>query len=267
MLDATLTRLAAERIRLELTDRQDLLTDQVRTISAEMSARGALRSGMTSTKLSAAIRQEAVIRAQLVWQIVARVISTQLLALDPAIAAEIKTFIEEQLRMNCSDFDVQLDNVANLLGRAPQAADTFLGPALARIYSEVDISLLSARTQQQATGTTTVNIYQPYGIVQTGAQSTATFSATNDNKTVVLNALREVQKVLATASDISDVDRREAIELVQDTTTELDKPTPNTLRIRSALSTLATTVQTMGSAAGAYQLLKGAAALLGVHLP
>lgn len=267
MLDDTLKRLAAERIHLELGDRQDLLTDHIRSINAEMAARGALRSGMTFTRISSAIRQEAVIRAQLVWQIVARLISTQLLALDPLIAVEIKAFIDDQLRLNCPDLDVQLISVAHLLGRTPQETADFLGPALARIHSEVDISLLSARTQQQATGSTTINIYQPYGIVQTGAQSTATFSMTQDSKEIALSALRELQKALESATDISDTDRREAIELAQDTSTELAKPTPNTLRIRSGLSALATTVQTMGSAAGAYQLLKGAAALFGVHLP
>ena len=48
---------------------------------------------------------------------------------------------------------------------------------------------------------------------------------------------------------------------------ELAKPSPNALRVRSALTGIATTIQTLGSAAAAYALVKGALSLLGVHIP
>ena len=56
-------------------------------------------------------------------------------------------------------------------------------------------------------------------------------------------------------------------EVIVDARSELAKPQPNALRMRGALTGIATTIQTLGAAAPAYVLLKGALALLGVHLP
>ena len=42
---------------------------------------------------------------------------------------------------------------------------------------------------------------------------------------------------------------------------------PNLARLRGSLMAIATTVQALGSAAPAYQLLKATAALVGVTLP
>lgn len=266
-LDAQVRDLAANRIRIELQERQHFFSAQVEAIYGEMNERGVLRSGMTIAAVTEAVRNEAAVRAQLAWQIVARVLFSIQLPLDPALAAALKAFVDEQSRQCSPDLETQLQKAASLMGRPPQAVDALWSPALAKVHSEIDIALAAARTEQEATGSTVINIYQRYGIIQTGPHSTATFTASASERTAITNALDAVHSAVVKGADVAEHERREALELIDDAKAEIAKPTPNGLRLKSALSGIATTVQTMGSAAAAYQLLKGAAAIAGVHLP
>ena len=63
----------------------------------------------------------------------------------------------------------------------------------------------------------------------------------------------------------ADVDS--VVEVIKDAKIEVALEKPNLARLRGSLMAIATTVQALGSAAPAYQLLKAAAALVGVTLP
>jgi hypothetical protein len=69
------------------------------------------------------------------------------------------------------------------------------------------------------------------------------------------------------AASLRPDERDQALELVSDVKRELQRDQPNRLRIRGAFQGLATVIQTLAAAPQAYQLLKGAAALLGLQLP
>ena len=80
-------------------------------------------------------------------------------------------------------------------------------------------------------------------------------------------ALKAIEQALEQAASLSAIERRQSLELVSDVKNELQREEPNRFRIRGALEGLATTIQTISAAPQAYQLLKGAAALLGLQLP
>lgn len=140
---------------------------------------------------------------------------------------------------------------------------------MARVASEIDFAVAQAGvgTDSATASISPVTIYQSYGIVQTGAGSLATMTVAlgAEERRVIEGALDAVERVIDAAGDTREL--RATVELVRDVRQEMERPEPNSLRIRGALQGIATTVQTMGSAAGAYQLLKGAAALFGLTLP
>ena len=55
--------------------------------------------------------------------------------------------------------------------------------------------------------------------------------------------------------------------MLDDVKNELQRNEPNQFRIRGAIEVLANVVQTVVATPQVYQLLKGAAALLGLQLP
>lgn len=112
------------------------------------------------------------------------------------------------------------------------------------------------------------NFYATVGSVQTGSNATAnvvqTFAGIEKDK--LIDALRELQNELVSAQ-MAESDRTDITELATETIGELERATPNKLKLTSALSAIGTAVQTCAAAPQAYQLLKSAAAPFGIHLP
>lgn len=260
-------QIAANRIQIELEERRDLFANQVQSIYEHMSARGALHSGMTVLQVRDAIRQEAQVRLFLAWGILSRVLVGEALPVDASLVAESKALIRDAFESTCSDLRSQYDRLTTFgLGTLEPFENLFLA-GVRKIESEIDIALRGV-TAHQSSGATTVNIYQPYGIVQTGAGSTATFSASiTENRQVLVKALSEVEKAIETTQELATDQKLEAQDLIRETRAELEGKKPNSLRVRAALGALGSVVQTLGSAAPAYNLLKSAAALFGVPLP
>ena len=102
-----------------------------------------------------------------------------------------------------------------------------------------------------------------------GSHSTATLHVglDADERRTLGRALEAVREVLESSSAVDPNERSQALEIVTETMAELETEEPNRLKVRSAISGLATTVRTMAASPQAYELLKGAAALLGLQLP
>ena len=111
------------------------------------------------------------------------------------------------------------------------------------------------------------SFYAPIGVVQTGAGATASVQQTlgATDREIILHALQAVEQAIAPATALAPTDRTQITDVVVELRDELTRPQPNLLRLRSGLVDIATPIQTLGAAA--YQLVKGALALLGVRLP
>jgi hypothetical protein len=132
------------------------------------------------------------------------------------------------------------------------------------------ISLLTvSRQHSPVSASTTVNIYQPYGIVQTGSGSVANFTQQFDDtvRQQLAHALDAMEQTIEETHELSSTDRAQIREVVREIRAEVSESSPNVPRLQGLLIAAATTIQTLGSAASAYALLKAAAALIGVHLP
>jgi hypothetical protein len=139
--------------------------------------------------------------------------------------------------------------------------------AVEQVAAEIDFAILEAtKTQPADAQSATFNIYAPVGFVQTGPGATASVqqNIAAPDREAILRALQAVEQAVA---GLAPTERTQITEEAGELKKELAKPQPNFLRLRSGLLGIATTIQTLGSAAAAYQLVKGALALLGAHLP
>ncbi len=106
------------------------------------------------------------------------------------------------------------------------------------------------------------------GVAQTGAYSVAHVQQSFDSGQ--LPALKKaLEAILAevTKADLPAETLEDAQGLIESAIAEVDKPKPNKLSLHSLLNGVATTVQTLGSSSGAYQLLKTALTPFGIVLP
>jgi hypothetical protein len=256
---------------VEFRGRKQAFGAEVGRIKADMAQRGMLQSGWTVSALIQAVRQEYEIRARLTWQVLSRVLVGQPVQIDQTVSGDISAWINIWLTEECDDLELEHSFIVEKLGfGSPEALSQLRGDALDNVGSEIEISLFQAKRTQEETGSATVvNIYQPYGIVQTGTGSVANWSqdVQPDQRDALRRALDAVQKAASEAHALSPGERIQLLEVVTDTREEVQKEVPNMIKVRGAVSTLGATVQTLGSATAAYQLLKGAATLIGVNLP
>lgn len=264
-------RIAENRVAIELKDREPVLRKGVLAIKDEFTKRNALGHGRLPFAMVDVIARECDIRAMLVWGVLSRVLGTQSIRIGPRLGPHLKGLVEEWFEKYSDDLKTAYEystKSKNTPSSIP-ALETLKANALAKVRSEIDIQLMAAERTQQTTGQSTVNIYQPFGIIQTGAGATASFSITHDaNAMEALNkALDAVQDALAQTHELARAEQAQVSELVAEVKAELQKPAPNGLRVRSALSGIGMAIQTLGSMAAAYNLLKGAAILVGTVIP
>jgi len=177
MIASELREMAANRIKIEMRERKESFASVIGRITGEWNARHVLHSSGAQGAIAHAIAGEYQVRAAIIWQVLGRVIGTQgrVLLLDPSFHADLKNVVVTELDEHCTDLQKHYQDAENLM---PASRMRPLAPsrqhAIDKIASEIDLSLLAARAAaQQGDGATTINVYQSYSIVQTGAESSA----------------------------------------------------------------------------------------------
>lgn len=270
MIDEEVLSVVRNRVALDMEDRRSTLGREIGSVKERASMHGALMSSGTQRLIMEAIGNELRVRASMIWHVFARALEAKGVALSTEIGGDIKTTLASMLAEHSEDLSQQREDAQNLMrgSRTLTSIEDLTRAAKDRVNSEIDFAVLkqSSRTDE---GAAKVNVYQGYGIVQTGAGSTAsmTVSIGTEERREIELALTAVEESLQRLGGEGESERAQAVELISDVRGELERDEPNGLRIRGALQGLATTVQSIAAAPEAYQLLKGAAALIGLQLP
>ncbi len=233
---------------------------------------GSVHSSRFRVVTKGLVQREYRLRAQLAWQAWEGALATQravpLADLRDTLVAEV----ERCLEVDSQDVPAvyfEAIHLSNSSGLDPhQELQQLRSEARERAASLIDYAILAATAQQPADAKeVTFHFHGPVGAVQTGPAATASvvqhFGPTE--RAAVLDALAAVESEALAA--LPDADRAQVVEVMADVRAEAKKDRPNALRLRGGLSAIATTIQTLGAAPAVYGLLKGAAALLGMHLP
>jgi hypothetical protein len=272
MLSADVTDLARRRVAIEFRERQGMLEDEIHRIRGEMAARGTLTSGLTVNRIHKVLAHEYNIRASVAWQVLARALSARGDVIDAGCAEGLKAEVRFHLITGCEDVQrhyAQTNEIVNIGFNGTEPSDEHRERVLEKIESEIDFAVLEATRASEAGGEDVrMHFYAPVGVVQTGPGSIAAAKITfgDSERQDVLRALdgaaEALDRVAVATSSVA-----EAVELIADAREEAGKDSPNISRLRATLSSVASTVQTLGSAPEAYQLLKTAATHIGLYLP
>lgn len=272
MLSAQVTDTARRAIAVALAERREAVPKARAQILESMSARGMLMSGSTMLQIQELVANEYLLRAQLAWQTWLRALATQAEVVTTDLRGQLLAEIERVLGAGSQDLPSVLHETrvrVNASGtNVEEALAAMRGRALEWAAAEVDFAILEA-TSKHAKGPerATFNFYGTVGAVLTGPGAAASVTITADQRLSIIGALTAVKQAVATSPELEPAQREQLAELVADATAEAKKEQPNGLKLRGVLSGLAMGVQTMGSLREAYRVLKGAAVLIGLHLP
>lgn len=279
MLDEQTARLARERIRLEIAEQNARLQAEIGRIRAEMSARGMLNSGNTLHRVAQACADAARDRGQLAWQTVFRFVTTAGVRYYDGLAVDLKAIVSEFLPPALGDLKGYPRQEAQRLSNQRAAAEleqmveNARALTLEKINNEIDLFAVSLKNRQASEAgkpeSQIFNIYSPVGSIQTGANAVSYVTQTIDAQTRerLIAALTAIQEELGKIDALPTHPKTEVAEIVREAMAEVAKPEPNATKLRSLLSTTATSIQTVASMKPAYELLKGGLSYLGITLP
>jgi len=264
---------ARRAVAIAMQDRRDAFPRAYADIIDEVNKRGMLMSGRTVVLVRELMETEYQVRAQLAWQAWLRALSTQQSVVTTDLRAFLLTEIEHALEADSQDLPEKMAEVQRISGQVSgtnpqQFLITARSRALEKVASEIDYAILEA-TSKYARGpeAATFNFYGTVGVVQTGPGATASVSITAEQRHTILNALDALSRAVAKSPELELAQRAQLAELIEDASGEAKKESPNGLKLRGVLTGIGTAIMTLGSTREAYNLLKGAAALIGLHLP
>lgn len=273
MLPSAVTDTARKGVAIAMQDRREAFQHAAGDVITDATKRGVLLSGMTVMGVRSVAKAEYEIRGELAWQAWLRALSTQSSVvttdLRPFLLSEIETALESQSQ----DVAAKVEEVQNLMqGMGGENPQQFLltarARALEKVANEIDHAILEATSKHSKDASSATFIFNaPVGAVQTGPNATAVMAISADQRQVIVGALTAVQEVVVKTGELTAAQRDQVVELVTEAKAEVGKGQPNALKLRTLLGGIGMTIQTLGSAGAAYLLLKGAAALIGVHLP
>lgn len=180
---------------------------------------------------------------------------------------EIQIAFERTTRQSLNDYlDEFSDLVDSLTEKRYIVWDDMGGRKLPRFSKGLDFdewSEMMSKPPSTSAGPT-FNFHAPVGAVQTGDNSTANVQqATGPNDYQQLKFALQAALAEFAKADIPHQDREDVCDYLQNILNEIQKEKPNRLSLKSLLSDVATTVQTLGSSSEAYKAVVAALGLLG----
>ncbi len=269
MLSQDVISLMEKKARHELEDRRVVFERGIAQIKERMAGMDAFSSGGTVRRILDAIDDEYRIRTRLIWQAFARVLSAGGVRLDNDVASRAKTELAQMLDEGSEDIHNYHRELHGIMrsGTPPKSVAELREAAIKRINTEIDCVCLERSRSPDSTPSVSNLFYQCSGIIQTGSGSITVNSIGHEEHRAITNAIEASKCAIAQDLTLDKKQKDQAGELISDLEAEISRPEPNSLKVRVALLGLAMTVQTLAAAPGAYQLVKGAAALFGLALP
>ena len=279
MIDQEISKIANDRIRIEIEEQNKSLRSEIDRIKRELSARGALRSGTTIILVAGLCEDTIKNRAQLIWQTLFRFITTAGISYSPELADELKSLVDHHLPEKLGDLRGFIKQASEIAG-SPKLSDRFADnldicrkQALAKVGTEIDLFVHSLKKKAESikgeASSAIFNIYSPVGSILTGDNAIANITQNIDTelKVQIQKALEEIISKLNDPEVDTPLPKNELIEVAQESQAEIQKEKPNVTRLRSLLTTVGTSIQVVSSLKPAYETLKQALTFLGISLP
>jgi len=277
MLDKEVVKIAQDRIQLEINEQNANLEREIAQVTEEIAAEGAYHSSALLDRVAelcaAALRN----RAQLIWQTLLRFLTTTGISYYDGLSDELKKLVGYYLPTGTLVDLVQRTphhlKARELFQRIRSMLESTRASSLAKAGTEIDLFVQSLKKRvemkEKEEVSTVFNIYSPVGAIQTGDSSVANVTQSIDTEVreQLAKVLQDIRDRLTSLDATVPCPKGELLDLAQEGSEELKKPTPNIMRLRSILYAVAISIQTVASMKPAYAALKQVSTLFCVSLP
>jgi len=273
MLDPKVTELADRIIEVQFEDRQEYLKREIQKLEDEFRLAGQWKSPRLVFLVKELCNHEVVTRTLIVWQALVKVLSAQSVVPVEGLGDALKQEVLGHRELIISGPIDCLRKTANKIAPTTISADLTEGWERARkkALADIDLSILSLESRKEKKeGQVVFNLQgSQIGAIQTGPGASAITIQTlsPQDRETLRNVLNRVKQGLDGMEEIPGYEKDEVLDLVEEGQAEINKPKPNSMRLRYVLSATATAIQTVGSLQPAYQTLKAALLPLGISLP
>lgn len=268
-----------EIITHEMFEMNRTLAGVLDATHASMIGRGLGQSGPAMQALAQDAINSLKARAQLILGQLLRCLTAHRVALTDDTVAEASMLLGDAIQAEAQMVRGRLfgnplfhmHGPLELATRQIQSAYDQEGPRLITRLT-VELKLAAAASSPPAASSQAApsfTFHGPVGLVQTGDGSQAMVHQHVDAglRNEIASALQDLLERLDKTENNSIGNRAELRELIVEAKAEAEKPEPNTLKLSSALRTIAETTKFVGSLGTAYQALKPLLSFFGIHLP
>jgi hypothetical protein len=275
MLSEKFLERATRLIENHFFERRKQTPVEITKVKEEQAERNAFYSGMTISRIREICEREIEIRAVIVWQSLVRVLETLGDESSDDIAADLKQFMRESINSSFDELTHLLhQNLAKTINPQQVSLEQTRDHLIAKHEIEIDLYVdtrerRSEKNNASAGQSPTYQFYGNVGAVQTGPGALANIvqNLCQEDQEAMKQALSLARDAFAAAKEVAAVKRDELVEIVDEASDELERKNPNSTKLHSLFTTVATAIQTLASAQPAYQALKGALIPLGIMLP
>ena len=268
--------IARSMIETQFVESEKRLQQDINDMKGRMSARGLLHSSITSKQIHDLCNREIETRAFIVWRSYQKVVFSGLDTLT-GLAEELRAKVNEYVSQETPKLIQEAQRINKLIGMGPdQQVEQAKEHALKKVFAEIDLFVhtLENRIKEPAKSGAPGSVVQhimnsTIGANQIGANLIANVNMTigSQARTDILQALKLVKAAADSVESLPGCQKEEFVELVVEAETEVKKERPNRLKLGTALTGIATTIQTVGSMSAAYEVLKRALMFCGINLP
>lgn len=195
-----------------------------------------------------------------------------LLKANPKPSQELSRYLKDIIS-SCSINRNDLMESLLFQGIDSAIADTIIINPPSRFFPEIDLIIKEIENNEREervkheSSTTIGNINATNVIVQTGNNTKASIVINKDNKQELCEAIDILLNAISNAKDFHSGAKEETKELILEMKSEVEKPKPNGIKLKSLLFGIATAIQSLASIKPAYEALKTAASVIGISLP
>jgi len=259
--------IARSMIEIQFAENEKRLQHDINDIKCKLAARGVLHSGMTAKLIHDLCDREIETRAFIVWRSYQKVIAAGIDTLA-GLADELRSKVSGYVSQEAPKLIQEAQRINKLIGMGPdQQVEQAKDHALKKVFAEIDLFVHTVENRSKEAAKTGASgsviqqiINSTIGANQVGANSIASVNMTigSQTRTDILEALKSVKAAADSVESLPGCQKEEFAELVIEAETEVKKESPNRLKLGSALTAIATTIQTVGSMRAAYEVLKRA---------
>ncbi|MGJ0455053.1 MAG: hypothetical protein ACR65T_17770 [Methylocystis sp.] len=253
------------------------LRGQVQAIERQAAAAGALASGRTILLACEAGADSLAARCRMAWAQLFKVMSAYAIKIDRDTGSLFLSELGSQAANSaitvrsivgsCSVFRADLSDDAKQAGM--DIIEKALQHEVARMKAEMKLLIAASENMKAVSAPPSIAITGDGNLVIAGDGNQVNALTQIDTAAAksLTDALRATLEQLAALPADAPIDVVEIKEIVEEALVEVQKPKPNKIKVTSAIRSIAETIKFVPALKAAYDIIKPAAAMVGISLP